>query len=80
MQMDTAMVKSIINHEGSGQNPLYESYGPNTNLLQKQVIIAKGGQIKGIVPSRTEFDKPKIIYDQGNVDQSPIQRSQHLIK
>ena len=50
VQVDTAIVKSIINHQGSVQNPLYQSYGPNTDLLHSEVIIAKGGQIIGIVP------------------------------
>ena len=34
MQVDTAVVKSIINDEESSQKSLYESYGPNTDLLK----------------------------------------------
>ena len=57
MQVDTAIVKSIINHEGSGQNTLYESYGPNTDLIHSKVIIAKRGQINGIVPPELNLIK-----------------------
>ena len=60
MQVDTAIVKSIINHEGSVQNPLYESYGPNTDLLHSEVITAKGGQINGIVPPEMNLTNQKI--------------------
>ena len=59
MQVDTAIVRSIINHEGSVQNPLYESYGPNTDLLHSEVIIANGGQINGIVPPELNLTNPK---------------------
>ena len=61
MQVDIAIVKSIINHEGSVQNPLYGSYGPNTDLLHSEVIIAKGGQINGIVPLELKMTNPKSI-------------------
>ena len=57
MQVDTAIVKSIINEEGSTQTPLYESYGPNTNLLHSELVIAKGGYITGIVPPELEIVK-----------------------
>ena len=33
MQIDTAIVQSIINYEASTSNPLFKSHGPNTNLL-----------------------------------------------
>ena len=49
MQVNTTMVNSIINHEGPVQNPLYDSYGPNTELLHSEVIIPKGGQINRII-------------------------------
>ena len=52
MQVDTAIVKSIINEERSTQTPLYESYGPNTNLLHSEVVIAKRGYVAGIVPPK----------------------------
>ena len=48
MQVDTAIAKTIINYEGSIQNPLYESYGPNTDLLHSELVTAKGGQITNI--------------------------------
>ena len=48
MQINTAIVKSVINHEES--SPLYKSYGPNTDLLHSEVIIAKRGQITNITP------------------------------
>ena len=57
MQVDTAIVKSIINEERSTQTPLYELYGPNTNLLHPEVVIAKGGYVTRIVPS--EFKTAK---------------------
>ena len=45
MQVDTAIVNSIINEERSKI-----AYGPNTNLLHPEVAIAKGGYVTGIVP------------------------------
>ena len=57
MQVDTAIVKSIINEERSTQTPLYESYGPNTNLLHSEVVIAKRGYVTGIVPPELEIAK-----------------------
>ena len=57
MQVDTAIVKSIINEERSTQTPLYESHGPNTNLLHSEVVIAKRGYVTGIVPLELEIDK-----------------------
>ena len=57
--MDTAIVKSIINHKESVQKSLYGSYGPNTNLLHSEVFIAKGGQINGIVPPELNLTNPK---------------------
>ena len=57
MQVDTAIVKSIINEERSTQTPFYESYGPNTNLLHPEVVIAKGGYVTGIVPPELETAK-----------------------
>ena len=57
MQVDTAIVKSIINEERSTQTPIYESYGPNTNLLHPEVVIAKGGYVTGIVPPELETAK-----------------------
>ena len=42
MQVDTTIVKSTIDEERSTQTPLYESHGPNMNLLHPEVIIAKG--------------------------------------
>ena len=57
IQVDTAIVKSIINEERSTQTPLYESYGPNTNLLHPEVVIAKGGCATGIVPPELETAK-----------------------
>ena len=55
MQVDTAIVKSIINNEGS--KPLYESHGPNTDLLIQELVIAKGGQITGIIPPMFNVSK-----------------------
>ena len=57
MQVDTVIVKSIINEERSTQTPLYESYGPNTNLLHPEVVIAKGGYVTGMVPPELETAK-----------------------
>ena len=57
MQMDTTIVKSIIDEEKSTQTPFYESYGPNTNLLHPEMIIAKGGHVTGIVPPELEMIK-----------------------
>ena len=57
IQVDTAIVKSIINEERSTQTPLFESYGPDTNLLHPKVIIAKGGYVTGIVPPELETAK-----------------------
>ena len=57
MQVDTAIVKSIINEERSTQTPLYESYGPNTNLLHSEVVITKGVYVTGIVPPELEIVK-----------------------
>ena len=57
MQVDTVIVKSIINEERSTQTPLYESYGPNTNLLHPEVVIAKGVYVTGIVPPELETAK-----------------------
>ena len=37
MQVETAIVKSIISEEGSTQTPFYESYGPNTDSLHPEV-------------------------------------------
>ena len=61
MQVDTAIVKSIINEERSTQTPLYESYGPNTNLLHPKVVIAKGGYVTGIVPPELETAKATMM-------------------
>ena len=41
--MDTAILKSIINNEES--KPLYESYGPNTDLWIPELVIAKGSRL-----------------------------------
>ena len=57
MQVDTAIVKSIINEERSTKIPLHESYGPNTNLLHSEVVIAKGGYVTRIVPPELEIAK-----------------------
>ena len=57
MQVDTAIVNSIINEERSTQTPLYESYGLNTNLLYPEVVIAKGGYVTGIVPPELKTAK-----------------------
>ena len=57
MQVDTTIVKSIINEERSTQTPLYKSYGPNTNLLHSEVVIAKGSYVTGIVPPELEIVK-----------------------
>ena len=57
MQVDTAIVKSIINEERSTQTPLYESYGLNINLLHPEVVIAKEGYVTGIVPPGLEAAK-----------------------
>ena len=59
MQIDTAIVKSIIDYEGS--SPLYESYGPNTDLLHSEVVIAKGGQITNITPHELNLTNSKTI-------------------
>ena len=50
MQVETAIVKSIINEEGNTQTPFYESYGSNTDSLYPEVIIAKRGYVAGIIP------------------------------
>ena len=34
-----------------------DSYGPNTNLLHSEVVIAKGGYVTGIVPPELEIAK-----------------------
>ena len=44
MKIEIAIVKSIINQEGTLTTPLFESYGPNTDLLSKELLIAKGGK------------------------------------
>ena len=61
MQVDTAIVKSIINEERPTQTPLYESYGPNPNLLHPEVVIAKGGYVTGIVPPELETAKAAMM-------------------
>ena len=57
MQVDRAIVKSLINEERSTQTSLYGSYGPNTNLLHSEVVIAKGGYVTGIIPPELEIVK-----------------------
>ena len=57
MQVDSAIVNSIIKEEGLTQTPFYESYGPNTDLLHSEVVIAKGGYVTGIVPPELEMTK-----------------------
>ena len=52
MQIDTAIEKSII-------NPLYKSYGPNTDLLHSEVVIAKGGEITNITPPELNLTSTK---------------------
>ena len=74
MQVDTAIVKSIINHEGTAQIPLYESYGPNTDLLHSEVVRAKGGQINGIVSPKSKSIMTKEMWIK------PKNKIQHLIK
>ena len=76
MQVDTAIVKSIINHEGSVQNKLYESYGPNTDLLHSEVSIAKRGNINGIVPPELDMTNSKSIMTR----KKPKTKIQYLIK
>ena len=61
MQVDTTIVNSIINEERSTQTPLYESYGPNTNLLHPKVVIAKKGYVTGIVPPELERAKATMM-------------------
>ena len=61
MQVDTTIVKSIINYEGSIQIPLYESYGPNTDLLHSVVVIAKGGQVTNITPPELNLTNSKTV-------------------
>ena len=50
MQVETAIVKSIINEKGNTQTPLYECYGPNADSLYPEVIITKRGYVAGIIP------------------------------
>ena len=59
--MDTAIVNSIINEERPTQTPLYESYGPNTNLLHPEVVVAKGGYVTGIVPPELKTTKATMM-------------------
>ena len=54
-------VNSIINEERSTQTPLYESYGPNTNLLHPEVVMAKKGYVTGIVPPELETAKATMM-------------------
>ena len=56
MQVETAIVKSI-NEEGNTQTPFYESYGPNTDSLYPEVIVAKRGYVAGIIPPELEMVK-----------------------
>ena len=75
MQVDTAIVKSIINEERPTQTPLYESYGPNTNLLHLEVVIAKGGYVTGIVPPELEATKAATMTREDWIDaqkQDPV--------
>ena len=54
MQIETAIVKSIINQEGTLTTPLFESYGPNTDLLSKELLIAEGGNVNLTPPGLRE--------------------------
>ena len=55
MKIETAIVKSIINQEGT--TPLFESYGSNTDLLNKELLIAKGGNVNLTPPGLREPKK-----------------------
>ena len=61
MQIDTAIVRSIINYEASTSNPLFESHGPNTNLLHSELVIAKGGYINNLIPQELEVKDSKVM-------------------
>lgn len=60
MQVGTAIVKSIISHVGVIQPPpLYESYGPNTDLINKELVIAKERSVTITPPELQEPQRPK---------------------
>ena len=61
MQVDKAIVISIISEERPTQTPLCESCGPNTNLLHPEVVIAKGGYVTGIVPPELRTTKATMM-------------------
>ena len=61
MQIDTAIVQSIINYEASTLNPLFESHGPNTNLLHSELVIVKGGYINNLIPQELEVKDSKVM-------------------
>ena len=50
MQIETTIVKSIISQEGALTTTLFESYGPNTDLLNRELIIAKRGNANLLPP------------------------------
>ena len=61
MQIDTAIVRSIINYETLTSNPLFESHGPNTNLLHSELVIAKRGYINNLIPQELEVKDSKVM-------------------
>ena len=61
MQIDTTIVQSIINYEASTPNPLFESHGPNTNLLHSELVIVKGGYINNLIPQELEVKDSKVM-------------------
>ena len=79
MQVNTAIVKSIINHEGTAQSPLYECYGPNTDLLHSEGVIVKGGQTNETVPPELNLINPKSIMTKEMLIKAQ-NKIQHLIK
>ena len=61
MQIDTAIVQSIINYEASTFNSLFESHGPNTNLLHFELVIVEGGYINNLIPQELEVKDSKVM-------------------
>ena len=85
MQIETTIVKSIIIQEGASATPLFESYGPNTNLLDTELLIAKRGSVNptppGLrIPRKTETNMTREMWVEAQKADPTINQIITLIK
>ena len=85
MYIDTTIIKSIISQEGAPQTPLFEPYDPNIDLLNKELIIAKGRNVNltppGLrAPGKTDTKMTKEMWVEAQKADPAINQIITLIK